>query len=102
MLFLGFILKWISLKTWLKGLFVAQAVILKGKRSLKRHKIKEITREKEKKRPENQKKEVIKRREKIKIRKEKKKKIWKGNQRPAVDKSLPGVQARCAVFYFGS
>ena len=60
-----------SLKTWLKGLFVAQAVILTGKRSLKRQKIKEITKEKEKKRQENQKNEVIKR----KCKDKKKKKI---------------------------
>ena len=60
-----------SLKTWLKGLFVAQAVILTGKRSLKRQKIKEITKEKEKKRQENQKNEVIKRKGKDKKRKRK-------------------------------
>ena len=63
-----------SLKTWLKGHFVAQTVILTGKRSLKRQKIKEITKEKEKKRQENQKNEVIKRKGKNKIRKEKKRK----------------------------
>jgi len=72
-LFLGFILKWMSLKTWLKGLFVAQAVILTGKRSLKRQKIKEITKEKEKKRQENQKNEVIKRKGKNKNKKRKRK-----------------------------
>ena len=77
MLFLGFILKCISLKTLLKGLFVAQAFILTGKRSLKRQKIKEITKEKEKKRQESQKNEVLKRKgkNKNKKRKEKKKKI---------------------------
>ena len=62
-----------SLKTWLKGLFVAQAVILTGKRSLKRQKIKEITKEKEKKRQENQKNEVIKRKGKNKNKKRKRK-----------------------------
>merc|ERR1712030_209105 len=87
--FRGFILKWISLKTWLKGLFVAQTVILTGKRSLKRQKIKDITKEKEKKRQENQKNEVIKRKgkNKNKKRKEKKKKICMGNRQTAVDKS---------------
>ena len=62
-----------SLKTWLKGLFVAQAVMLTGKRSLKWQKIKEITKEKEKKRQENQKNEVIKRKGKNKNKKRKRK-----------------------------
>ena len=52
-------------------IFVAQAVILTGKRSLKRRKIKQITKEKEKKRQENQKNEVIKRKGKDKKRKRK-------------------------------
>ena len=63
-----------SLKTWFKGLFVAQAVMLTGKRSLKRQKIKEITKEKEKKRQENQKTEVIKRKGKNKNKGKKKEK----------------------------
>ena len=54
----------------MKALFVAQAVILTGKRSLKRQKIKEI-KEKLKKRQENQKKEVIKRKGKNKDKKRK-------------------------------
>ena len=62
-----------SLKTWLKGLFVAQAFILMGKRRLNRQKIKEITKEKEKKRQENQKNEVIKRKGKNKNKKRKRK-----------------------------
>ena len=49
-------------------IFVAKAVILTGKRSLKRQNMKEITKEKEKKRQENQKNEVIK--GKVKIRTE--------------------------------
>ena len=49
-----------SLKTWLKELFVAQAVIMTGKRSLKRPKIKRLTNEKEKNRKENHKKDVTK------------------------------------------
>ena len=85
-----------SLKTWLKGLFVAQAVILTGQRSLKRQKIKQITKEKDQKRRENQKNEVIKRKGKDKKRKEKEN--IKENQQ-ADDKNLPGVQARCAVFF---
>ena len=64
-----------------------------GKRSLKRHRIKEITKEKEKKRREKQKNEAITRKGK-----DKKKKISKENQQ-AVDKSLLGVQARCAVCF---
>ena len=47
---------------------LAKAVILTGKRSLKRQNMKEITKEKEKKRQENQKNEIIRR--KVKIRKE--------------------------------
>ena len=62
-----------SLKTWLKGPFGAQAVILTGKRSLKIQKIKEITKEKEKKRQENQKNEDIKRKGKNKNKKRKRK-----------------------------
>ena len=77
MFFLGFNLRCISLKTLLKVLFVAQAFILRGKRSLKRQKIKEITKEKEKKRQENQKNGVYKGKEKIKIRKEKENMIGK-------------------------
>ena len=65
-------------------------------RSLKTQKIKEITKEKEKKRQENQKNEVIKRKGKNKKRKVKEN--MKENQQAAVEKSLPGVQARCAVF----
>ena len=68
-----------------------------GKRSLEGQKIKEITKEKEKKRQEIQKNEVIKRKEKIKIRKEKEN--MKENQQAAVEKSLPGVQACCAVLF---
>jgi len=45
----------------LKGLSLATAVILTGKRSLERQKIKEITKEGEKKRQDNQKNDVIKR-----------------------------------------
>ena len=52
----------------MKALFVAQALVLTGKRSLKRQKIKDI-KEKLKKRQENQKKEVIKRKGKEKKRK---------------------------------
>ena len=47
------------------------------------------------KRQENQKNEVIKR--KVKIRKENEN--IKENQQAAVHKSLPGVQAPCAVFF---
>ena len=47
------------------------------------------------KRQENQKNEVIRRKWKDKIRKRK----YKRNQQAAVDKNLPGVQARCAVFF---
>ena len=43
-------LVWISLEAGLKALLVSQAVIWTGKRSLKRRKIKKITKEKEKKR----------------------------------------------------
>ena len=39
---------------------LAKAVILTGKRSLKRQNMKEVTKEKEKKRQENQKNEIIK------------------------------------------
>ena len=84
-------------------IFVAQALILTGKRSLKRQMIKEVTKEKGKKRQENQKNEVIKRKGKNKNKKNKEKENMKVNQQAAVDKSLPGVQARCAVlfiFYF--
>ena len=52
-------------------IFVEQAVILTGKRRLKREKIQEITKEKEKKREENQKNEVIKRKGKNKDKKRK-------------------------------
>ena len=69
----GFILKWISLKTSLKVLFLAQAIILTGRRILKRQKIKEITKEKEKKRQQNQKNEVLKRKVKNKYNKRKRK-----------------------------
>ena len=58
------------LKTY-SYIFVAQAVILTVKRSLKRRTIKHITKQKEKKRQENQKNEVIKR----KCKDKKKKKI---------------------------
>ena len=58
------------LKTY-SYIFVAQAVILTVKRSLKRRKIKQITKEKEKKRQENQKNEVIKRKGKNKDNKRK-------------------------------
>ena len=58
---------------------VAQAVILTVKRSLKDER-KADNKEKENKRQENQKNEVI-------------------NQQAAVNKCLPGVQARCAVFF---
>ena len=62
----------ISLKTWLEGLFVTPAVILTWKRSLEKQKIREITKEREKKRHENQKSEVIKRKKnKDKKRKDK-------------------------------
>ena len=52
-------------------IFVAQAVILTEKRSLKRQMIKEVTKEKGRKRQENQKNEVIKRKGKDKKRKRK-------------------------------
>ena len=55
--YFGFVFKRISLLTWLKGIFVAKAVILTEKRSQKREKI-EIRKEKEKKRQENQKNEI--------------------------------------------
>ena len=58
------------LKTY-SYIFVAHAVILTVKRSLKRRTIKQITKQKEKKRQENQKNEVIKR----KCKDKKKKKI---------------------------
>ena len=58
------------LKTY-SYIFVAQAVILTVKRSLKRRTIKHITKQKEKKSQENQKNEVIKR----KCKDKKKKKI---------------------------
>ena len=45
--YFGFVFKRISLLTWLKGIFVAKAVILTEKRSQKREKI-EIRKEKEK------------------------------------------------------
>ena len=88
------------LKNLIKRTFCSTSFIFTGKRSLKRHNIKEIKKEREKKRQENQKNEVIKRKEKNdkKKRKEKKKGLWKENQKAAVDKSLPGVQARCALF----
>ena len=66
---LGFILKWISLKTLLKGPFVVKAVI-----SLKRQKIKAIRKEKEKKRQRIRKTKLWKGKEKIKIRMKRKKK----------------------------
>ena len=53
------------------GISRALAVILTVERSIKRRKIKQITKEKEKKRQENQKNEVVK--GKVKIRKEKEK-----------------------------
>ena len=83
------------LKTWLKEIFIAQALILTGKRSLKRQKIKEITKETEKERQENQKTKLVKVNEKRKIIQEKEN--MKGQQ-ATVDKNLPVVQARCAVF----
>ena len=76
-------------------MLVVQAVILTVKRSLKRRKIKEVTKEKEKKRQENQKNEVIKR--KGKIRKENENK--KDNQQAAVDKVSQGSK-RVALFFF--
>ena len=63
----GFILNWISLKTSLK------VIILTGKRILRRQKIKEITKEKENKRHQNQKNEVFKRKVKNKDNKRKRK-----------------------------
>ena len=66
------------------------------KRSLKRQKIKQITKEKEKKRQQNQKNEVVK--GKVKIRKEKEN--TKKNEQAAVDKRLSEVLARYAVFFF--
>merc|ERR1712208_40818 len=80
------------LKTY-SYIFVAQAVILTVKRSLKRRK-KADNKEKEKKRQKNQKNEIIRRKGKDK----KRKRNIKENQH-AADKNLPGVQARCAVFY---
>ena len=54
--------------------------------------MKEITKEKEEKRQDNQKNEVLKRKGKNKDNK--RKENMKGQQ-AALDKNLPGVQARC-------
>ena len=76
-------------------IFAAQAVILMGKRSLKRQMIKEVTREKEKKRQENQKNEVIKRKGKDK---KKKKKIQRKISNLLLTKVSQG--SRCAALFF--
>ena len=76
--FLGFILKWISLQTWLKGLFVAPAVILTKKRGLERHKIKEITKERKEKTRESEKRSYKKERKKWQEEKEKEKENMEG------------------------
>ena len=78
-------------------IFVAQAVIPTGKCSLKRREIKQIT--KEKKRKDNRIRKTKLQKGNVKIRKEKEN--IKENQQAAVDKSLPGVQVRCAVSFSG-